>query len=282
MFRYGFNLNLRNSPSEILELGEKCLATKLFHAIEVTYYENMQDTDVTDYNNAIQEIVSHYNPQVLVHISAFNLAEENRILRNAILSEIENCFCYTKSLGGREVIIHSGFIKTGQHVPLQGDNGVHPSTKQVFERSWSLSVRMMKRACLMAKEYGIKIYTENLNGSQLTKDGEELIQYLNDVNSDNLKIVFDVGHCYHTGHNIEKDILDMGIELQHLHIHDNHGEKDEHLPLGEGTLNIPLFADSLAQVDYKGVYMFEFNKCTPEKLKSSRNILQQQLNNYVK
>ena len=41
MNTFGFNINLRNTPEEILELGDRCLADGSYGAIEVTYYEDM-------------------------------------------------------------------------------------------------------------------------------------------------------------------------------------------------------------------------------------------------
>ena len=42
---FGFNISLRNTPTEIRELGKTCLDTGLYQAVEITYYEDMQDID---------------------------------------------------------------------------------------------------------------------------------------------------------------------------------------------------------------------------------------------
>ncbi len=31
----------------------------------------------------------------------------------------------------------------------------------------------------------------------------------------------------------------MGKYISEIHLHDNHGERDEHLPLGEGNIDLP-------------------------------------------
>lgn len=152
MERFGFNINLKNSPEEILELGESALKNGDFEAIEVTYYEHKEHVDTTAYNKAIKTIVEKYHPQVLVHISGFNLAEENSTLRKAILDEVKNCIDYTEYLGGKEIVIHSGDRYAGLHVPVVHEDGSRPSPEEMYERSFELSVELMRKACDLAAE----------------------------------------------------------------------------------------------------------------------------------
>ena len=67
----------------------------------------------------------------------------------------------------------------------------------------------------------------------------------------------DIGICYDTGHGhlqeSEPDFTDVGT----MHVHDNNGEKDEHLWPFEGTLNWPALIEKLVVADYKGPFMFE-------------------------
>lgn len=263
---FGFNINMKNTPEEIRRLGERYLAPGLYHAIEVTYYEHMEGTDTSLYNQAIMDIVTQYHPRVLVHISGFNLAEESSALRSAILNEIANCVKYTRQLGGKEMVIHSGNIRAGLHVPIVNRAGAAEGMDAVFARSWQLSVAMMKQACLLASADGVTLYTENLNAEHLTQSGETLRKYLVDVDCDNLKIVFDVGHCHHTGHSIPRDIRDAGIMLEHLHIHDNFGQIDEHATPGDGNIDFAEFVSCLEEQHYNGLYMFELKRCTEENL----------------
>lgn len=277
MNKFGFNINWKNSPRDILELGEKCLKTGLYEAIEVTYYENMEGVDTFAYNQAIRQIIGLYHPQVVVHISAFNLSEENMVLRSAILHEVRNCCKYTKELGGREIVVHGGFLSPGMHVPVIVSEGDNPEQKK-YLRSWELTVKLMKEICLLAKEYGIIVYTENLNMNHLTTECKSLNRLLDDVGAENLKIVFDIGHCHHIGHDVAENVLEAGKRLYHLHLHDNWGELDEHLPVGEGNIDYEAFVKALFTVAYQGLYMMELFCCTPENLTASRERLLRWLN----
>jgi sugar phosphate isomerase/epimerase len=131
----------------------------------------------------------------------------------------------------------------------------------------------MKKACDLAAGFGITVYTENLLQGHLTISAEELLQYLRDVDRENLKVVFDTGHCHCSGLNVPGEVLKLGRVLEHLHIQDNHGDKDEHLPLGGGTLDVQAFADALAKIAYTGIYMFELCPCPSDGLGRSYRIM---------
>ncbi len=55
------------------------------------------------------------------------------------------------------------------------------------------------------------------------------------MNRENLGFVFDVGHA-NTNDNVDQ-FLEIKDKIIHVHVHDNHGERDEHLPIDWGTVN---------------------------------------------
>lgn len=278
MERFGFNINFRLLPEDILNLGEAVLKNGEYGAIEVTYYEDMENIDTHAYNEAIRQIVKLYHPQVVVHISGFNASEENSVLRSAIIHEFRNCCKYTKELGGKEIVMHSGHLNGSLHVPVVSETGEFDRKEDAQKRVWELSVQMLRTCCDIAKEYGITVHTENLNGDTITLGCERVVQFVKDIDRENLDIVFDVGHCHHTGGKIAPEIALCGAQLKHLHIHDNFGEKDEHKAPGEGNIDYKEFCTALKQVGYNGLYMMEIGRCTIENLKSSRKLLLDILN----
>ncbi|MDD3338269.1 MAG: sugar phosphate isomerase/epimerase, partial [Lachnospiraceae bacterium] len=223
MERFGFNINYKMAPEHIRKVGEACLGSDLYQAIEVTYYEHMEHLDTTEYNQAVRDIIQAYHPQVLVHISGFNLSEENHTIRRAIFDEIEHCILYTAALGGKEVVIHSGSSSDGMHVPILHADNTIGTAEEMYDKAWKLTVEMLQRACDKAEAYGVTLYTENLFGGRLTETTESLQKLLKDVGRSNLKIVFDVGHGNYLGKDPYTEVMHAGKELKHLHIHDNHG-----------------------------------------------------------
>ena len=59
------------------------------------------------------------------------------------------------------------------------------------------------------------------------------------INRDNVKVCLDLGHvhCYSKTSLLEW-IKTLNDKIGYVHIHDNNGEKDEHLGIGKG--NIPM------------------------------------------
>jgi len=81
---------------------------------------------------------------------------------------------------------------------------------------------------------GVKVGFENMPDMPVTmgKTPEDLFAMLNGFEID---VCFDVGHA-HTSGTIEA-FLEYADRFVNVHIHDNRGQYDEHLPIGSGTLD---------------------------------------------
>jgi sugar phosphate isomerase/epimerase len=67
----------------------------------------------------------------------------------------------------------------------------------------------------------------------------------------------DIGICYDTGHGHLQGITAGFEHARTTHIHDNHGEKDEHLWPFDGTLDWPRLIEQLVIAKYEGPFIFE-------------------------
>lgn len=272
MKQFGFNINLRSSSSQIREMGRALLGGGEFQALEATYHENMEGIDTRAYNDAIRDIVADYSPRVYIHFPDFNLAEENRGIRRAIMEEFIHCCSYTKNLGGKEIIVHTG-QKLAIHVPIFHQDGSRHKREEIVGKTWKLSVSMMKQICDEAARNNIVVYAENLAQNMLTNSCKDLNAYLEEVGRSNLKIVFDVGHSNFNGYCPEQDVKEAGRNLAHLHLHDNHKTKDEHLTPGEGYVCWEKFLAALEEMGYGGVYMMELYQCNCENFRKGKSCL---------
>ncbi|MBU5537135.1 MAG: sugar phosphate isomerase/epimerase family protein [Candidatus Aenigmatarchaeota archaeon] len=74
-----------------------------------------------------------------------------------------------------------------------------------------------------------------------------------------LKVHLDVGHAFVENglKGIRDYLFTFRNKLEHIHIHDNQGEEDEHLPLGEGKINFEQVAKWLNQINYDKTITFE-------------------------
>ncbi len=74
-----------------------------------------------------------------------------------------------------------------------------------------------------------------------------------------LKVHLDIGHAFiENGMKGVKDyIFAFKNKIEHIHIHDNHGGEDEHLPLGKGRINFEQIVKWLKQINYNKTMTFE-------------------------
>ena len=74
-----------------------------------------------------------------------------------------------------------------------------------------------------------------------------------------LKFHLDVGHAFIEDRmNGVRDYIDaFGDRLAHVHVHDNHGKWDEHLPLGRGKIDFRKVVRFLKEINYDRTVTFE-------------------------
>ncbi len=125
-----------------------------------------------------------------------------------------------------------------------------------------------------AKELGIGIAIENMFkrvywfGEEVKIEAfstaDELIDIIDPLNEK----YGNVGACWDTGHaNLSMksqydDLLKLGKRLKVLHIADNVGQTDEHMPAFFGYIDWQEIMRALKQIEYKGTFNFESHNFT--------------------
>ena len=92
-----------------------------------------------------------------------------------------------------------------------------------------------------------------------TREPTRLVQLIADVDEPNVGICIDVGHRNIVGDPVEA-LRISGKYLITLHLHDNHGEQDEHLPPERGNIDWNGVVETLGEIDYQGVFMHELSR----------------------
>lgn len=96
---------------------------------------------------------------------------------------------------------------------------------------------------------GVRVMVENIPNEISTLERIQEFKSIADIP--------DIGICYDTGHgHLQKNTGGFDI-IDTTHVHDNHGEKDEHLWPFEGTLDWPQLIEKLAAAHYHGPFIFE-------------------------
>ena len=83
-----------------------------------------------------------------------------------------------------------------------------------------------------------------------------------------------IGICFDTGHGHLQDAVPTFDHIRATHVHDNHGEKDEHLWPFEGTLDWPALIEKFVLANYAGPFVFEVRGDELSKGQETKNRLQ--------
>ncbi len=87
-----------------------------------------------------------------------------------------------------------------------------------------------------ARPLGVGLLLENIQ-NEVTAPAH-LLEILNVGHFDDVGICVDLGHA-HLGEGVAPALESLSPRLLSSHIHDNHGERDEHLWPGDGTIDFP-------------------------------------------
>jgi len=120
---------------------------------------------------------------------------------------------------------------------------VHPcsGTSYLFSR-WATQ-RLVKEAlgelAEKARSSGVRLAVENVGyGPTQLFDAGEFVRLVREI--PHLYAVLDVGHAFVNRWDMPEVLVQLGDRLLALHLHDNHGQLDEHLPIGQGAIDFGL------------------------------------------
>jgi sugar phosphate isomerase/epimerase len=101
-------------------------------------------------------------------------------------------------------------------------------------RKFDAAFNSLEHLAIFAKQRGVTIALENTPDE--LGSPESLQQFLKETHLKDLRFCLDVGHA-HVETNVAAAFEIMRERVVTTHIHDNHGEKDEHLLPREGTID---------------------------------------------
>jgi sugar phosphate isomerase/epimerase len=101
-------------------------------------------------------------------------------------------------------------------------------------RSIDAAFSSLEHLAIFAKERGVTIALENTPNE--LGSPESLDHLIKETHLRDVKFCFDIGHA-HMEEGVDKSFEVMRDRIVTAHIHDNHGDKDEHLLPFEGTID---------------------------------------------
>jgi sugar phosphate isomerase/epimerase len=150
---------------------------------------------------------------------AVNLLHPEKARRIDAMDEIKRALEAAESIPFRNLVVHLG----------ERDDGWSPRTIEY-------AITALEHLGAFAHPLGVRLLVENLLSEATTP--EHLVEILRIGHLDSTGVCLDLGHA-HISVGIADAISTLGPRILSVHVHDNHGEKDEHLWPGDGDIDWP-------------------------------------------
>lgn len=146
-----------------------------------------------------------------------SISDPERVRRQEAVDEIKRALDLVEQIPFRFCVQH---VASSRDVP--------------DERRWDAAFSSLEHLSLFARQRGVTMAIENTPGEMATP--ANLKHFLEQTRLTNVKICFDAGHAHLEGG------VSPGLEIVRdlvatTHLHDNRGERDDHLLPYEGTID---------------------------------------------
>lgn len=138
------------------------------------------------------------------------------MVREVARHRFDLAYAAARQIGATDVVLHHGYVP-----------GTSPPDRWVprFADFWE--------AFSDGKSRHVRFHLENM----LERGPDVMVEVLSAVRQDNVDLCLDVGHAHCNSTTPVTQWIETLHELiGYVHLHDNHGEADEHLALGEGEI----------------------------------------------
>ena len=210
----------------------------------------------------LAELADEYGLDYSIHPPVVNTAAFDDDERAVVIHKYRATLALAERLGIRDMVIHSGH---------------RPCVQVSAEQGRELARRTLRAVGETAGNVGVRLLLENTGWHEhaILDTPGDLLELAESACPPDTGILLDTGHAVlqHFG------VVDCArIWLPHLaqvHAHDNAGEFDDHLPLGEGVIDWSSLIGLLAGAGWDGVFMLELGACddAPRRLADSLDLV---------
>ncbi|MDD5254091.1 MAG: sugar phosphate isomerase/epimerase [Candidatus Nanoarchaeia archaeon] len=166
----------------------------------------------------IKKIIKKYNLETVGHTGPYlQTGSPSKAIREASVKDAVRYFPIFQKLGVKYITVHGNW----------------PFSLFSVEDGIKFQVESLTKLVREAKKYNLKIMFEPVGKKQ--ESYEVVAKIITKVPG--LHFHLDIGHSNLYGRNPVKYIKELNKELRHVHLHDNNGSEDEHLPIGAGNIN---------------------------------------------
>ncbi len=239
--------SVEDSVEKIAELGADCIEV----VYDVPHF--MPDHKPTQLG-AIKGLIESYGLGVSVHGCFWDLnpASHYREIRDFSIKQTMRSIEACERLGGNLMVLHPGRIAI-------------TDVEWFAQSAKDYTMKFFDECEKFANDRGVKIAIENIGLPFFALSSlEELGEIVE--GRENMGITLDIGHAYRRRKNMNVEnpeleiaglIRRLGRKIIHIHFHDNHGQSDEHLVPGEGSINFAPIVNALKEVKFGGAVVVE-------------------------
>jgi sugar phosphate isomerase/epimerase len=159
---------------------------------------------------------------------AVNVLHPEKARRINAMDEIKRALESAEHIHFKHLVIHLG----------ERDDGWSPRTIEHAQTA-------LEHLGAFARPLGVQLLVENLNSDPTTP--EHLVTILELGHLNDVGVCLDLGHAHMTV-GIAEAVSVLHNRIVSLHVHDNHGVKDEHLWPGDGNIAWPAAIEALQVV----------------------------------
>lgn len=222
--------------------------TKELTTVPTAYVEIVDEgfhTLTTQRVSTLMTIGKSYNKKYTVHapFADINIASLSKPILKTVLKRLERSISFSSDLDASVWIFHPG-LKTGTSMFYPG-------------MDWIQNLKTIRVLLKIANDYNVKIAIENVPEPYpfLMKNVEDFKKFYEELNDD-IDLVFDVGHA-NLNKQMDQFLTVFGDKIVHIHAHDNRGDFDEHLGIGQGSVDWKSFADGLRRINFDKIVVVE-------------------------
>ncbi|MFH1156669.1 MAG: sugar phosphate isomerase/epimerase [Pseudomonadota bacterium] len=219
-------------------------------------------TTINRSKTGLLQSLGQYDLKLVCHLPCFVYTGDlTPSIRDASLNEMLASLDTASDLGAMKVVLHPSAVSgMGAFVRETAGSYAMESLHAIVER---------------AGELGIRLCFENMFPRYMNcSEPMELSAVFNRFPS--LRMTLDTGHANigdPTGNRIFDFIQAFGDRIDHIHVSDNFGKIDDHLPVGRASINFSRFARAIRAMGYNKTITLEVFSDDPRDLVRSRDTI---------
>ena len=238
-------------------------------ALQMDYLELAMDSPMAHYSlireqkGAIRRALGRWKMGLVCHLPTFvYLAHLTDSIRQASMQEVLGALETASDLGAEKVVAHPGYID---------GLAVH-----VLDDALNLAMASLEKIWLRSSQLGLMLCIENMfPGVGPFVESEDFEPIF--TSFPEMKLALDTGHA-NIGDEGGRRLLDFihlfDTRIGHLHVSDNNGRLDEHLPVGHGNIGFKAMARALKRIGYDDTLTLEIFSPNRADLVTSRRKLE--------